>query len=193
MPDDKQVPHLWDALQYVLKLQGERQNAGAPDAAETGMQEDGTYVPTDEHLEQNVKALGFHIGGIAHRLKHKLREEGAWQNLGDPSWPSNYAGDDHDHIYKSGAYPPALMVWPPTEESWAEMDKPTRRRLHKELAVWGETAAGRATLPKEMLDKMNDAIARAQESTDVVRRAKLDWDMAKLCSELASRDPERWE
>ncbi|MEX2243063.1 MAG: hypothetical protein WD716_04360 [Fimbriimonadaceae bacterium] len=191
MQDAEQARHLWEALQYVLLLKSERTNGARPPT--TGVQEDGTYVPTDEDLDRNVPALQYAIGKLAHQIKLRLREEGAWKDLAAPHWPSNYAGDDPDHMYKSGAYPPVLMVWPPADQSWADLDKPTRLRLHKELAVWGETAAGRATLPKERVDEFIEVIARAQDASDKVRTARLELEMAVLCAELSSTDPERWQ
>ncbi|MEX2244087.1 MAG: hypothetical protein WD716_09615 [Fimbriimonadaceae bacterium] len=190
MPEGEQARHLWEALQFVQRVQEERE-AGTP--PQTWVQEGATYVLTDEDLERIAPALAFALGRISYHIKNRLREEGAWKDLAAPHWPSNYAGDDPDHMYKSGAYPPVLMVWPPEDLSWADIDKLTRRRLHKELAVWGETAAGRATLSKETVTEFIEVIARAQESSDRERVARLNYEMTLLCAELSSTDPERWQ
>ena len=173
MHDPEQARHWWEALQYVESVHG---RAGRP----------------ADQVEHNIRVIRHHLGAIMHRTRIRLQEEGAWKNLDDPRWPANYTGYDPNHLYKSGAYPPVLMVMGPDNLSREELDKPTRLRLSKELAAWCETPAGRASIPVGV-DHFKELIARAEEASAEVRRSKLDLDMALLCEDLASRDPERWD
>lgn len=174
MPDMEQVPLLMDALEFALEQRG------------------SDVYPQDQ-VEQNVKALQWHLGAISHRLKLRLRDEGAWRDLSDSRWPSNFTGADVDRVYSSGVYPPILLVWPPEDDSWTELDKPTRHRLHQELAHWGNTPAGRSTLSEKEIEHFIEVISAAQEATDETRRTRLDFEMSKQCDEVAAADAWRWE
>lgn len=132
---EKRTTHLWDAHAFCEAQLGQSRF-------------------TDEELHRNLRVLRRMLLGVAKHMAKKFQKLGVWKDSADPRWPRNYHGDDSEHWYKSGAFPPQFLSLPEDPDAWRTILKSDPTSLFDEMIAWVETPAGQAGVGDEELQKL---------------------------------------
>ena len=132
---------------------------------------------------------------VAKETAKKLRDDGSWKDGEDTRWPRNHKGDDIEHWYDSGCFPPQFMALPEDPTSWREVLDKQPESLFDEMIAWVETPAGQAGVGDVELQKLladRDTYLPTQEKSAPVEPAELNWEANSVDREdglqwLASR------
>jgi hypothetical protein len=116
---------------------------------------------------------------VAKEVAKRLRDDASWKDAEDKRWPRNHKGDDVDHWYDSGCFPPQFMALPESPNAWREILAKQPESLFDEMIAWVETPAGQAGVGDVELQKLladRETYLPAQEKPATEEPGEMKWE-----------------